>query len=46
VDDIYLMASFNQWLPVRMDAWEKKFLILKEKEELAEQTRKIKEQYK
>jgi hypothetical protein len=46
IDEIYLVASFNGWLPVRMDAWEKKLLLLKEKDEIEGQSAKIKEQMK
>lgn len=34
VDDIYLVASFNHWFPVRMDAWEKKMVLLTSSEEI------------
>lgn len=46
IEEIYLVASFNGWLPVRMDAWEKKLLLLKEKDEIEAQSAKIKEQMK
>ena len=34
VEEIYLMASFNHWLPVKMDFYEKKLLLLQEPEEI------------
>jgi len=43
IEEIYLVASFNGWLPVRMDAWEKKLLLLKEKAEIETQSAKIRE---
>lgn len=46
IEEIYLVASFNGWLPVRMDAWEKKLLLLKEKAEIKTQSTKIREQMK
>ncbi len=43
VDDIYVMASFNNWLPMRMEAWEKKLVLVSDQVDREEQTTKIKE---
>lgn len=46
VDDIYLMASFNNWLPVKMEAWEKKQVQLTNQKDVIELGNQIRESIK
>jgi len=46
IEDIYLVASFNNWIPVRMEAWEKKLVLLKDKHEIESETDRIRDQLK
>lgn len=46
IEDIYLVASFNNWIPARMEAWEKKLVLLKDKHEIESETDRIRDQLK
>ncbi len=46
VDDIYLLASFNNWLPVKMDTLNKKLVSIKDPDEIEARTNQIREDLK
>ena len=46
VDDIYLLASFNNWFPVKMDTLNKKLVSIKDPDEIEARTNQIREDMK
>jgi hypothetical protein len=40
------MASFNNWMPVKLEAWEKKMLLIQDHEEIDREMTQVKEHLK
>jgi hypothetical protein len=46
IQDIYLMASFNNWTPHKLEAWEKKLLLIQDHEEIDKEMTQVREHLK
>lgn len=40
------MASFNHWMPVKMEAWEKKLVLIQDHEEIEKEMNHVREHLK